>query len=244
MMNTGFDNNKTIIKNRASGYEVWGETVNAEYIDMSVPSGAGAMYSTTEDLYIWNLAMQSKKILNKASSALMMKTNMGNYGYGVFVYEEEINKLTRKVTGHGGGINGFLSEYRCYINEDITVIVLSNISTTQVGKIANALAKIALKEEVGLPKLYSKIDMELKQCERLIGDYKMENIPNTTLEVTNQLGKLYLSDNNTFKFEICPFSHEGESMGFFTHGMQGTATFTKNEMYVELFGISEIAVKL
>jgi CubicO group peptidase (beta-lactamase class C family) len=53
MKQTGHDNIKKLLKNRASGYEVWGEVVNAEFIDMSVPSGAGAMYSTTEDLFIW-----------------------------------------------------------------------------------------------------------------------------------------------------------------------------------------------
>ena len=49
MTQSGMDNNRRLLKNRASGYEVWGEVQNAEYIDMSVPSGAGAMYSTTED---------------------------------------------------------------------------------------------------------------------------------------------------------------------------------------------------
>src|SRR6185369_11378886 len=54
MNNTGYDHNSTVIKNKASGYNKLGNTFqNANYVDMSIPFSAGAIYSTVEDLYLW-----------------------------------------------------------------------------------------------------------------------------------------------------------------------------------------------
>src|SRR5437762_9724935 len=62
MNNTGYDHNSTVIKNRASGYNRIGTTFqNANYIDMSVPFSAGGIYSTVEDLYLWDQALYTEK---------------------------------------------------------------------------------------------------------------------------------------------------------------------------------------
>jgi CubicO group peptidase (beta-lactamase class C family) len=55
MPDSGYDDPRKIIGNRAAGYEFDGNRVlNASYIDMSIPHAAGALFSTVEDLYKWD----------------------------------------------------------------------------------------------------------------------------------------------------------------------------------------------
>jgi hypothetical protein len=52
------------LKNRATGYDKnVNEFKNSNYIDMSVPYAAGALYSTVEDLYLWDQALYTEKLM-------------------------------------------------------------------------------------------------------------------------------------------------------------------------------------
>lgn len=70
MNNSGCDNHKEIIPNRAQGYEYDNGIVNAEYIDMSFPIGGGNLYSTTEDLFKWDQALQIERFVTRESIML------------------------------------------------------------------------------------------------------------------------------------------------------------------------------
>ena len=64
MKDSGFDHHSNILKNRATGYEKNGsEFINAPYLDMSIPYAAGSLYSTVEDLYLWDQALYTNKLL-------------------------------------------------------------------------------------------------------------------------------------------------------------------------------------
>ena len=72
MKDSGYDSNSAIIERRASGYSPSpAGPVNAEYVHMSVPHGAGALYSTTQDLLKWQLALYGGKVLKPESLAKM-----------------------------------------------------------------------------------------------------------------------------------------------------------------------------
>lgn len=70
MKATYFDHNQTLIPLRASGYGInaKGEPVNAEFIEMSFPHGAGSLASTVEDLYKWDRALREDRLLSKEST--------------------------------------------------------------------------------------------------------------------------------------------------------------------------------
>lgn len=56
-----------------------------------------------EDLFAWNEALFSDKLLSAKSREAMMTVNKNDYAYGLVV-----NRLfNRKMVSHGGGINGF-----------------------------------------------------------------------------------------------------------------------------------------
>jgi CubicO group peptidase (beta-lactamase class C family) len=64
MKNTGYDHHDTIISKRASGYSLKPDGyTNAPYLDMSIPYAAGSLYSTVEDLYLWDQALSTEKLL-------------------------------------------------------------------------------------------------------------------------------------------------------------------------------------
>jgi len=134
MVNSGYDDHFKIINNRASGYSFEGEEKilsNCDFIDMSVPHAAGAMYSTVEDLHIWNNGFLKGKVVSEKSLKQMFSkhanTEDGCYGYGVFVNEVELGGRVRKKIFHGGGIPGFRSTNRIFPIEDVQIIMITNV---------------------------------------------------------------------------------------------------------------------
>jgi CubicO group peptidase (beta-lactamase class C family) len=143
MAGTGYDDTRKIIKDRASGYtRRLNSFVNSNYIDMSIPHAAGALYSTVEDLYRWDRALYTTTLLKKPSLDRMFTPVKSNYAYGWFVDQTE----NRKCIWHGGGINGFAAMLVRYPDDDATVIVLSNIETTNTMTIAKALTGLLFAE--------------------------------------------------------------------------------------------------
>src|SRR5262245_5647738 len=64
LKDTGYDHHNTILKNRATGYSRDNNNViNSPYLDMGQPYSAGSLYSTVEDLFVWNEALFSDKLL-------------------------------------------------------------------------------------------------------------------------------------------------------------------------------------
>ncbi len=141
LRDTGCDLSATVLPRRASGYTPSGKSVrNAEYIDMSLPHAAGAMYSTTLDLLRWQEALFGGKVLAPKSLAKMLTPGRNDYGYGVFVR----SRHGHKVIEHGGGIDGFNTMLAHYPERRLTVVVLANLNGGTPGKIAAELAAAAL----------------------------------------------------------------------------------------------------
>ena len=75
MTNSGYDRATDVLKERAYGYDVKnGRIANADFIDMSGPSAAGGLYSTVEDLFLWNEALAEDGKLLSAGSLKQMFT--------------------------------------------------------------------------------------------------------------------------------------------------------------------------
>ncbi len=141
MGDTGYDSATRIIPRRASGYRRDGDTgilVNATYLDMSIPYSAGALYSTVNDLYRWDRALYSEKLVSKKSLNRMFTPYRDGYGFGWKIVKE----LERKAVIYGGGINGFSASIRRYPDDDGCVIVLSNLQSVDAEKVSHDLGAI------------------------------------------------------------------------------------------------------
>jgi CubicO group peptidase (beta-lactamase class C family) len=193
MKNTGLDINSAVIKNRAAGYSRGPQgLINAEYINMTIPFAAGALLSTTEDLYLWDRALYTESILSKKSLEMMNTPFKNGYGYGVGVGEA----YGLKNISHGGGIEGFSTFLSRFTNDDGTVIVLSNIEHADTGMIAKRLGGMLFADKVKLPNVIAVSPQVLQQY---AGRYQMaDNTPTEDFSVEGDKLKVKVSGEGEF----------------------------------------------
>jgi CubicO group peptidase (beta-lactamase class C family) len=139
MKDSGYDSNSAIIPRRASGYSpAPGGVTNAGFVHMSVPHAAGALYSTSEDLLKWQLALYGGQVVSAASLQKMTTPFKNGYAFGLGV--RTLNGV--KQFAHAGGIQGFNTSLSYYPEGKLTVIVLANVNGPAVNEIAVKLGAL------------------------------------------------------------------------------------------------------
>ena len=228
MMNTGYDTHDRILKGRATGYsQANGKTINSEYLDMTVPYAAGSLYSTVEDLFAWNEALFSDRLLTTKSRTAMLTPDKNNYAYGLTITKS----FNRPLVSHGGGINGFSTFLGRFPEEKITVVVLRNsdFSSPNPGKMSGDLAAILLGEKYEIPAtevtpkaaVVAKVDPKIYDA--YVGEYQLA--PNFILTITREGDQLMTQATGQGKIEIFP---ESETK-FFPKEIEAKITFVKDE---------------
>lgn len=149
MLNTGHETSEKIINNMANGYVNLPEgLINARYEDKSYVIGAGSIYSTMDDLFIWSRAVMSDNFLSKQNRKKLLKRQAGRYSYGWFVDTyvwPPVNKKTQATNiHHDGGCPGFSSKISILTKHDIVVIMLSNKLPTPLNELSNKLTNISV----------------------------------------------------------------------------------------------------
>ena len=160
MNNTGYDHHRLVLKNRASGYEKNGRRyVNANFIDMSVPYAAGALYSTVEDLYLWDQASYGNQLLRKENMDLLFTKHIPSggshyYGYGWGIGEIRLGNTAERIEtiGHGGGIDGFNTQLIRIPSDKSFIVFLNNTGGAPLDQMTNAIAAILYDKSYDLPK--------------------------------------------------------------------------------------------
>ena len=144
MLNSGYDHQETILEKRASGYEMSVDRINAPFIDMSIPFAAGALYSTVEDLYLWDRALYSDKLLSEANRRIYFRPGLNNYAFGWIVQKERIGNGTDSIvmTHHSGGIDGFGTIIVRMTDRQDLVVLLNNTGAIPLIDIARTIAAI------------------------------------------------------------------------------------------------------
>ena len=144
MNNTGYDHHDTIIPKRATGYSKTPDGyTNAAYLDMSIPYAAGSIYSTVEDLYLWDQALYTDKLLSAQSKASMYKPFLEDYAYGWVVQNASFKQNGKdiQVIRHGGGINGFTTTIVRFPQEKNLIVMLDNTGTGYLDPLSDSIAK-------------------------------------------------------------------------------------------------------
>ncbi len=147
MSNSYYGSETKIIKNRAKGYEKEGTQIkNSDYISMTLPYAGGSLLSTVEDLWKWNKALYSYKLIKKESvdKAITPYTlpdgTSTNYGYGLSLSKVQSSNAIE----HGGGIPGFLTDAMYLPTEDVFVAVFGNCGCKGMEDITAKLAAVAI----------------------------------------------------------------------------------------------------
>ena len=140
---------KSYPDSRVFGFQVeGGKPVLNDLVRFDGIVGDGNVYSSVEDLYIWDQALYSGKLVKKTTFQEAItpgKLNNGantNYGFGWFIEEPG------KTVAHTGGWVGFGTLVVRYIDKNQTLIVLDNSSNFQAQGIVR---KIWEGKPVALP---------------------------------------------------------------------------------------------
>jgi CubicO group peptidase (beta-lactamase class C family) len=179
MADTGIDSNKTILPERAQGYEPSAHGIqHAGYISMTIPFSAGALYSTTGDLLKWEQALFGGKVLSPASLTKMTTPFKDDYAFGLFVDTKDGHKHI----SHGGGIEGFNTSVGFYPDDKLVVIVLGNL-VGAVDQVANALGKVALGQPVTLISERKEVSVAPSVLADYAGTYQLTPTINNVVSV-------------------------------------------------------------
>jgi D-alanyl-D-alanine carboxypeptidase len=93
---------------------------------------AGGMYSTVDDLLVFSNALFGGRLLKKETVALMTKPGLDDYGYGLWSYETKIKGRKHRAVKRPGRIMGAQTQLYHFLDEDVTVVILSNTGTTDL----------------------------------------------------------------------------------------------------------------
>jgi CubicO group peptidase (beta-lactamase class C family) len=130
---------------KVSGYKRWGRgyrTIPNTINDGAV--GDKGVYSTIKDLYKWDQALYSNKLINeknkkKAFNQLTLK-NGYHYPYGFGFRLKTID--SSKVVYHYGKWNGFRTGLVRFVEDTNTVVVLNHTNRPGISKITKNIEKI------------------------------------------------------------------------------------------------------
>ncbi|RYE17983.1 MAG: serine hydrolase, partial [Sphingobacteriales bacterium] len=221
MTHSGFDFMHLNDAHKTTGYIALNakETRPAPIVDSTVAYAAGSIYATTGDLYRWHRALQNNSVLSKAQQELAYTPVKNRYGYG-WVIDSTQGK--RRV-GHGGNIDGFVSNLSRVPEDDICIIFLSNASDRSRDDITNSIYAILYNTAYELPRERKAVTLPDAVMQQYTGEYEMR--PGLTITISVKDNGLAAQPTNQREKFILP---EKEDM-FFDTNDEVLLQFTRNE---------------
>lgn len=147
-----------IIRHRAAGYEIRaGQLKNQSYVSPTFNSTAdGALYFNVVDLERWDHALMGEQLLKTAALERMWtpfklndgKPNSAGYGFAWFTGEIKGHRLV----SHDGAWQGFTTNISRYVDDKLTIVVLTNLDAghsrpANVARVVAGLVEPALMPE-------------------------------------------------------------------------------------------------
>jgi CubicO group peptidase (beta-lactamase class C family) len=224
MKDTGYDNATSIVKHRAEGYtrRLGVVLTHCDYVDMSIPHAAGALYSTVEDLLRWDQALYTEKLVPRKALEAMFSPVRHYYGYGWLIDK----KHGRTRYSHGGGIMGFVTMIERYPESKLLVVALSNLENSPVGAIGNDLSAIAMGDKYVIPREPKVAKIDPAVYDAYAGRYEAD-VPGKGKEVITVArdgGRLVCQRKGNTKVALVPES----DTSFYIKASDAEARFVKD----------------
>lgn len=142
MNNTvAFEDGVSTVNNRAMGYTVTDNGV--EDSDQSLYSavlGDGGVYSSLDDLFLWDQALYRDELISAASKQRMWTPSLEDYGFGWRIDEYRGHRRQH----HSGSTSGFRNYLQRFPEQQLTVIVLTNRAEPDVDRLGEQVADLFL----------------------------------------------------------------------------------------------------
>ncbi|MBA2466721.1 MAG: beta-lactamase family protein [Sphingomonas sp.] len=180
-----------IIVGLADGYAPEGPLglQRAQYVDWTVKTGNGSLYSTAGDLVTFVRAIHGEQLLSAGSRAATFTKHSPNAGYGWFL----TNANGKAIHHINGRSPGWAAQLDHYVKEDVTIVVLSNLYasvTTPIARGVGALYFGLPPEPMPALRAQPLADAETR---RLIGTYRFGPdyyVPNSTITISARGGHI------------------------------------------------------
>ncbi len=235
MRNTGVSNNDSIISKKAKIYcRTEKGFIHNPYINWEINLGHDGVYSTVEDLALWDNALYGTTILSAEMKKLMFTSySSENWGYG-FIINPFYNH-GHQLIAHDGGFFGTMTSFNRFTDDNIFVTVLSNNESFS-HIIGYGLSAIALEKEVELPYKHYQTKIDTALYDQYVGKYGK-------IEIVKIDGKLYY---NSLEMELLP---ESKTKFFRADNNDRTVEFIQdksgayNSILLTKGGVKEIIAK-
>lgn len=166
MADTGYDHGENVLPKRAAGYVLTPQGYrNASYLDMSVPFAAGSLYSTVDDLFKWDRALYTDKLLAPEYKAMLFTPALEHYGFGWLITDLALDDGKTKVPtiSHNGGIDGFSTTLVRFPDRQDFIVLLDNTSRGDtLGEIDRSVADIL--QGIEAPAMKTSIADEIRKA--------------------------------------------------------------------------------
>ncbi len=194
------------VKARAFGYSPKGDSF--ERTDQSVTSatqGDGCIYSSVEDMYRWDQALYTSKLVRKNTLKMAFTPakfgdrQTSDYGFGWFInYVRGFRQVW-----HGGGTLGFRSQIVRMPDQKFTVIVLTNRNDSNPAGLASRIARIYFPA-LTVPEPH-RVKLAPAVLESYAGHYDVRGGVST---FTAREGRLFWTGISAHPLELLPLSSD------------------------------------
>jgi CubicO group peptidase (beta-lactamase class C family) len=223
---TGFDFVNVHQADKTTGYTYWKDSVLVAVrpLDSTAAYAAGGMYSSVDDLYRWARSIRAKQFLKPDSWALTFTpippSNWG-YGWGIQPFAG-----TKKLYFQNGNLPGFGTYFMLFPDDDIVIIMLSNVDDTSDATTLEPLARDLVFITHGLPYQlpisFKTVHLSEAVLKQYVGRYQLPD--NRILAITMEKDRLFLQVTGQDRLEIFP---SGET-DFFLKVVNAQLTFQKD----------------
>lgn len=130
MKNTLYDADNLDFPNKAVGYN---DVIScppqvSPLLHPSVAFAAGGIFSSVADMYKWDQALYTNRLVSSETLNRIFTPGLGNYGYGWVIDTLDIAGQPYNQIGHGGSSLGYHSLISRLVDEKTTLIILQNTS--------------------------------------------------------------------------------------------------------------------
>ncbi|MBV9925743.1 MAG: serine hydrolase [Acidobacteria bacterium] len=208
MTATHFGDDYKVVRNRAASYiysRAESQFLNAANDKVETAYSAGAIQSTAEDLFRWNQALLSNKLVTKESLAkaraeYKLPDGQGtHYGYGWFVGNIQGSPMVE----HGGNMGGFMSHAIYLPREDVFVVVLYNFRAPD--RLPEFLAGDLAALAIGRPYDIREISLDESALRPYAGVYEEGGVERL---LTVEGGRLYYQRAGANRLLMKPYAKD------------------------------------
>jgi CubicO group peptidase (beta-lactamase class C family) len=186
---TGFIRDPKLVESPRASLRLASDTKAADWNWGWGYRGMGGVVTNAIDLLKWDRALRGDKVLPEDAKKKLYAAGKGDYGCGWFV--TTTRRGTVKVF-HGGSVAGYGCQLSRYLDEDATVVILTN-DQNDVAKIDDAIGKVLFPP----PHVEATIDASGYE----LSEFRAFEVRRATFDVAAEKEKLLVSfrDDRTKK---------------------------------------------